>query len=109
MSTMPTPPMSPSTSRPVTSQWSGRMLRTASDTGPAMNASNPSCSGPATVVVMRNTAHITARNKMDPSAGCNTKRSTRWLSGSPTSVLETAAFPRRPDPQSVDPNLRWAG
>ena len=92
MSTIPTPPMSPSTSRPVTSQWSGRMLRAASDTGPVMNASNPSCSGPATVVVIKKTAHITARNRIGPSTGCSTTRSTRWLSGSPTFSWLTATF-----------------
>ena len=57
-----------------------------------MNASNPSCSGPATVVVMKKTAHITARNRIGPSTGCKTRRSARWLSGSPVSVRETAAF-----------------
>ena len=70
---MPTPPMRPSTSRPVMRGWLKPMAsspaRAQSLKGPETSVSTPSCSGAATVVVIWKTAHITAKNSNGPATG----------------------------------------
>ena len=71
--TMPTPPMRPSTSRPVMRGWPKPMAsspaRAQSLKGPETSASRPSWRGAATVVVIWKTTHITARNSSGPTTG----------------------------------------
>ena len=73
VSSIPTPAMRPSTTKPSTrlppSPTASKAAVVTDVTGPVKNASSAPCSGAATVVVRAKTAHMTPRKITGPSSG----------------------------------------
>ena len=94
---MPTPAIRPSTTSPSiqvpVNPSAPKPASARSVTGPENSVSKKSCSGAATVVVIWNTSHITARNSSGPQTGARATRSTRSdsVAGSSPSVRDAAS------------------